>query len=85
MDSLPSSVGISVMSPTHFRFGAVAVTSRFSGSGNFAFVRSCRVRPRFRLSLRPFRPCRRIESATVFTDTRQTSVPPSNEHPVPGQ
>jgi hypothetical protein len=31
---LPSSVGISVMSPHHLRFGAEAVKSRRSKSGN---------------------------------------------------
>jgi len=71
------------MSPTHRRFAAAAVKSRLSRSGNFAAVRSCRVRPRLRLTLRPFRPCRRIESATEFTDTLQTRVLPFNEHPAP--
>jgi hypothetical protein len=64
-----ASLGISVMSPQHLRFGAGAVKSRLSRSGNFGAVRSWRVNPLLRLGFLPCRPCRRIESATVFTLT----------------
>ena len=69
--SFPAAVGISVMSPTHCMFGASAVKSRFSRSGNFGAVLSCRVNPLRRLIRRATRPWRRIESATVFSDTTQ--------------
>jgi hypothetical protein len=69
--SLPAAVGISVMSPTHRQFGLWAVKSRLSRSGNFGAVLSCRVSP-LRLRIRrATRPWRRIESATVFSDTVQ--------------
>ena len=48
--SLPSSVGISVMSPHQRTFAAGAVKSRFSRSGNFADLRYCRVNPLLQLS-----------------------------------
>lgn len=67
--SLPSSVGISVMSPHQRQFGAGAVKSRPSRSGNFGAFRSCFVVLEGRFFFRPTKPWRRIESATVFTDT----------------
>ena len=59
------------MSPHHFRFGAGAVKSRLSRSGNFGAFLSCLVNPLLCLGFLPCRPCRRIESATVFTLTDQ--------------
>src|SRR5690242_3688519 len=67
--NLPAAVGISVMSPTHLRFGASAVKSRRSRSPNFGAVLSCLVRPCRRRIVRATRPWRRMESATVFSDT----------------
>jgi len=59
------------MSPTQRWFGTEAVKSRLSRSGSFGAVLSCRVKPLGRLkTTRATRPCRRIESATVLTDTR---------------
>ena len=55
------------MSPHHFRFGAEAVKSRFSRSGNFGADWSCFVIPLLCLTFRAIRPCRRIESATVLS------------------
>jgi hypothetical protein len=57
------------MSPTHLRFGSAAVKSRLSRSGNFGAALSCLVSPLRRLIRRATKPCRRIESATVFSDT----------------
>ena len=59
------------MSPHHFTFGAGAAKSRRSRSANFGAALSWRVNPLRRFGLRPCRPCRRIESATVFTLTVQ--------------
>jgi hypothetical protein len=69
--TLPPLVGISVTSPHQRWFGAAAVKSRFSRSGNFAAVSSCLVNPLLRLTFRAIRPWRRIESATVFSLTCQ--------------
>jgi hypothetical protein len=70
---LPSSVEISVISPHHLVFGAAAVKSRRTKSGNFGAVLSCFLSPRRCLGFRPSKPWRRIESATVFTLTDQPS------------
>src|SRR3954454_25198054 len=59
------------MSPTHLALGVAAVKSRLSRSGNFGAVLSCRVSPLRRRIRRATRPWRRIESATVFSDTVQ--------------
>ncbi len=67
--SFPAAVGISVMSPTQRRFGSAAVKSRFSRSGNFGAALSWRVSPLRLRMRRATRLCRRIESATVFSDT----------------
>ena len=61
------------MSPTHFRFGVSEVKARFTRSGNFGLVLSCRVSPLRRLIRRATRPWRRMESATVFSDTTHPS------------
>ena len=61
------------MSPTHLRFGAAAVKSRLSRSGNFGAVLSCLVSPFLRLIRRATSPWRRIESATVFSYTSHPS------------
>jgi hypothetical protein len=71
--NLPSSVEISVISPHHLVFGAAAVKSRRTKSGNFGAVLSCFLSPRRCLGFRPSKPWRRIESATVFTLTDQPS------------
>jgi hypothetical protein len=62
------------MSPTQRLFGAVAVKSRLSRSGNFGAVLSDRVSPPRRRIRRATRPWRRIESATVFSDTVQPAA-----------
>lgn len=67
--SLPSPVGISVMSPTQLQFGAGAVKSRRTRSGNGDFDLSGFVNPLRRLMTRATRPRRRIESATDFSET----------------
>ena len=59
------------MSPTHLMFTAAAVKSRRTRSGNFGADRSCLVKPLRRLTFRATRPCRRIESAMVFSLTFQ--------------
>jgi len=59
------------MSPHQRTFGAGAVKSRLSRSGNFGAFLSCLVNPLRRLGLRPNRPCLAIESATVFSPTDQ--------------
>jgi hypothetical protein len=69
--NFPAAVGISVISPTHLVLMTVAVKSRRSRSGKGALVLSCRVNPLRRLTFRATRPCRRIESATVFSLTFQ--------------
>ena len=71
--SLPPAVGISVMSPTHRWFGAAAVKSRLIRSGNGALVLSCFVKPLRRLIFRAISPCRRIDFATVFSETTHPS------------
>ena len=71
--SFPLPVGISVISPHHFRFGPAAVKSRFTRSGNAGAVLSCLVNPLLCLTFRATRHCRRIESATVFLVTTQPS------------
>jgi hypothetical protein len=50
-----------------------ALKSRLSRSGNFATFLSWRVNPLDRFGLRPCSPCRRMDSATVFTPTFQPS------------
>ena len=71
--SFPLAVGISVISPTQRALARSAVKSRLSRSGNFGAVLSCRVSPFLRLIRRATRPWRRIESATVFSETVQPS------------
>ncbi len=66
---LPAAVGIPAVSPAQRRFGAVAVTCLFSGPGNSGAVSSRRVSPLRRLISRATRSWRRIESATVSSDT----------------
>jgi hypothetical protein len=61
------------MSPHHLRFGADAEKSRFNRSGNFGAFLSWRVNPLGCFGLRPCRPWRRMDSATVFTLTFQPS------------
>ena len=69
--NLLEEVGISVMSPTHLVLAREAVKSRLTRSGNFAAALSCLVKPLRRLTIRATRPCRRIESATLFSLTDQ--------------
>src|SRR5680860_1645928 len=69
--SFPDRVGISVMSPHHLVLVADAVKSRLTRSGNFGAFLSCLVNPLVRLMIRATSPCRRIESATVFSLTFQ--------------
>ena len=66
-------LGISVMSPTQRVFRVEAVKSRLNRSANFGAVLSWRVRPLRRRIRRATRCWRRIDSATVFTDTTQPS------------
>lgn len=60
-------------SVTHFRFGSGAVKSRLIRSGNGALVLSCFVNPLRRLIFRAISPWRRIDFATVFSETTQPS------------